>query len=379
MPYNTNGGSHRDGVSNEKKIVAHLNTSNGESLNLHTLFGQEGLQFVQIGGTKSVSDMDILTATGDKVSGVSIKNHKQGSYDYVNTSKLGQYLPESVVTSIKTGIAAIKAEYASDESRLPEARRAVETVLETAFAQMSSDVIKSILQVINVRNPKLVMINDIKDKKLKCYHESSFTELSAEPYKASNTYALKSTRAKSSRQITRNGVVTNLRLRIVLNNGVKALLGLSKSNKYSIPVIKIQQDKVNSVLAETTMYSECDFGVEPHVEQNTEDDLSAAMTGLTLIASLVAQAAEEVKSNVKTSPTLKYPKTEYTHKVVKVDKVALKGINGGKLRVAIHKENRRVHRLVEHNWCKESIKKFEKVFTKIDEHFVDSPKNKKNK
>ena len=259
MPYNTNGGSHRDGVSNEKKIVAHLNTSNGASLNLPELFGQEGLQFVQIGGTKSVSDMDILNTSGTKVCGVSIKNHKQGSYDYVNTSKLGQYLPESVVTSIKTGIAAIKAEYASDESRLPEARRAVETVLETAFAQMSSDVIKSILQVINVRNPKLVMINDIKDKKLKCYHESSFTELSAEPYKASNAYALKSTRAKSSRQITRNGVVTNLRLRIVLNNGVKALLGLSKSNKYSIPVIKIQQDKVNAVLAETTIYSECDF------------------------------------------------------------------------------------------------------------------------
>ena len=282
MPYNTNGGSHRDGVSNEKKIVAHLNASNGHSLNLHTLFGQEGLQFIQIGGTKSVSDMDILTAAGVKVSGVSIKNHKQGSYDYVNTSKLDQYLPESVVAAIKTGISAIKAEYAGDESRLPEARRAVETVLEAAFAQMSSDVIKSILQLINVRNPKLVMINDIKDKKLKCYHESSFTELSAEPYKASNTYALKSTRAKSSRQITRNGVVTNLRLRIVLNNGVKALLGLSKSNKYSIPVIKIQQDNVDAVLAATTMYSSCDFGVEPAEEKNNEDDLSAAMTGLTI-------------------------------------------------------------------------------------------------
>ena len=100
---------------------------------------------------------------------------------------------------------------------------------------------------------------DIKDKKLKCYHESSFTELSAEPYRATNTYSLKSTRAKSSRQITRNGIVTNLRLRIVLNNGVKALLGLSKSNKYSIPVIKVQQDKVNAVLESTTLYSQCDF------------------------------------------------------------------------------------------------------------------------
>ena len=265
MPYNTDGGSHRDGVSNEKKIVAHLNANNGRSLNLHTLFGMEGLQFIQIGGTKSVSDMDVINAEGVKLSGVSIKNHKQGSYDYVNTSKLGQYLPESVVMAIKAGISAIKTEFAGDEARLPEARRAVESVLEAAFAQMSSDVIKSILQVISFRNPKLMMINDIKDKKLKCYHEVAFTEISSEPYKAINTYALKSTRAKSSRQITRNGVVTNLRLRIVLNNGVKALLGLSKSNKYSIPVIKIQQDNVNAVLAATTMYSSCDFGVEPEV------------------------------------------------------------------------------------------------------------------
>ena len=295
MPYNTNGGSHRDGVSNEKKIVAHLNADNGRSLNLHKLFGVEGLQFIQIGGTKSVSDMDVLSAEGVKLSGVSIKNHKQGSYDYVNTSKLGDYLPEEVVTAIKTRISAIKAEFTGDETRLPEARRAVESVLEEAFAQMSSEVLRKILQVISFRNPKIMMINDIKDKKLKCYHEAAFTEISSEPYKASNTYALKTTRAKSSRQITRNGVVTNLRIRMVLNNGVKALLGLSSANRSSIPVIKIQQDKVDAVLANTMMYSECDFGVEATVEisqeveaalqtsqQETETDLSAAMTGLTL-------------------------------------------------------------------------------------------------
>lgn len=259
MPYNTDGGSHRDGVSNEQKIVDHLNTSNGKSLNLHELFGQDSLQFVQIGGTTSVSDMDILSSTGMRVCGVSIKNHKQGTYDYVNTSKLQQYLPENVVTAIKEGVAAIKAKYNGDESKLPEARKGIEDLLEGAFALMSSDVLKSILQDINARNPKLVMINDIKDKKLKCYHESSFTELSAEPYKATNTYTLKSTRAKSSRQITRNGIVTNLRLRIVLNNGVKALISISKANKYSVPVIKIQQDNVNAVLESTTLYSQCDF------------------------------------------------------------------------------------------------------------------------
>lgn len=96
-----------------------------------------------------------------------------------------------------------------------------------------------------------------------------------------------------------------------------------------------------------------------------------------LIASLVAQAADEVVSNVKASPTIKYPKTEYTHKVFKVDRVTQRGINGNKLRIAIHKETRRVHLLVKDNWSDESIKKFEKVFTKVDDYFVDCPKIKK--
>ena len=288
MPYNTNGGSHRDGVSNEKKIVAHLNASNGASLNLPALFGQEGLQFIQIGGTKSVSDMDILSSTGAKVCGVSIKNHKQGSYDYVNTSKLQRYLPDIAATSIKGGIVAIREKYKGDESKVEQAKKEVEDILVSGWEFITSDVLKSILQAINVRNPKLVMINDIKDKKLKCYHESSFTELSAEPYKATNTYDLKSTRAKGSRQITRNGVNTNLRIRIVLNNGVEALLDtkiiklkrqlktaidsgvnaeiikkiekkIKTVNRNSSVTIKIQQDKVNDVLKSTTLYSQCDF------------------------------------------------------------------------------------------------------------------------
>ena len=258
MPYNITGASHRVGVSNEKKITDFLNGTNGRSLRLNELFG-DSLQFKQIGGTKSVSDMDIQTETGERVCGVSIKNHKQGSYDYVNTSKLVQFLPESVVMAIKEGLATIKSEYTGNEEKLPEARKKVESLLEQAFAQFDDVVIKKLLQTINVRNPKLMMINDVKSGKLKCYHESAFTELASEPYKAENSYALKTTRAKSSRQITRNGVVTNLRLRIVLNNGVKALLGLSTSNKTSMPVIKVQQDRVNKVLAATTMYSECDF------------------------------------------------------------------------------------------------------------------------
>ena len=65
----------------------------------------------------------------------------------------------------------------------------------------------------------------------------------------------------------------------------------------------------------------------------------------------------------KVSATAQYPKTEYTHKVVKVDKVALEGKSGSKLRVAIHKESRRVYRLVEDNWTEEATAQLKTIFT----------------
>lgn len=81
----------------------------------------------------------------------------------------------------------------------------------------------------------------------------------------------------------------------------------------------------------------------------------------------------------KVSSTSKYPKTEYTHRPVKVDKVSLEGINGSKLRVAIHKETRKVHRLVEENWSDETTAKLSEVFTSKDGELYDLPKAKKTK
>ena len=50
---------------------------------------------------------------------------------------------------------------------------------------------------------------------------------------------------------TKDGVDTNthLRLRLVTNNGITALLDLSKANKNSILTLKIQQDAVATLLA----------------------------------------------------------------------------------------------------------------------------------
>ena len=146
---------------------------------------------------------------------------------------------------VTTGCAEIREKYFGQEAKLATARGEVEAVLANAFASFDTATLRKLLQTIHTRNPALVMVNDVKDKQLKCYKSTAFSELSTAPYEAASVYSLKSGRAKSSAQILRNGVVTNLRLRVVLNNGVGALIGLSKSNKNSIPVIKVQQDAVN--------------------------------------------------------------------------------------------------------------------------------------
>jgi hypothetical protein len=262
MPYNTTGASHAEGVKNEKDIVDSLNVSNGSSLKLDELYGG-AMHFKQIGGTKSVSDMDgFSAASGERKCGVSIKKHKggTGTYDYVNTSKLRDYLPDDSVSRVKSGISSIRTSYFDDESKINIARNEKNNLLEQEFVHFTDEVIKSLLKKINSRNPELIIVNDVQNRKLKCYKESSFRELAVEPYNDSNVYTLKKGRGKTSRSILRNGAPINLRLRIELNNGVGALLGgFGKKNKNSSVTIKVQQESVDKLLSTTELYSECEY------------------------------------------------------------------------------------------------------------------------
>lgn len=262
MPYNTTGASHMEGVKNEKDIVDFLNSTNGYSLKLNELYG-ESLQFKQKGGTKSVSDMSICVGDSlDVVCEVSIKNHKSksGTFDYVNTSRLCDYLPDDSVNRLISGINNIRNKYLGDESKLEIARNEKNNLLEQEFVNFTDVVIKSLLKKINSRNPELIIVNDVRNRKLKCYKESSLTELAVEPYNDSNVYTLKKGRGITSRQILRNGIQSDLRLRMELNNGVCALLGgFGKNNKNSSVTIKVQQENVDKLLSTTELYSECEY------------------------------------------------------------------------------------------------------------------------
>tara|TARA_B100000963_G_scaffold70288_1_gene58593 strand:+ start:236 stop:1330 length:1095 start_codon:yes stop_codon:yes gene_type:complete len=81
-----------------------------------------------------------------------------------------------------------------------------------------------------------------------------------------------------------------------------------------------------------------------------------------------ANAPPKVK---KAAAKAQYPKSEYTHRPLKVNKEFILGKNGAKLRVAIHKETRKVYRLVEDNWSEEATAQLTSVFTEKDGELYD--------
>ena len=263
MGYNTTGLCHRVGIANEKMLTKALNyyfQKGKNPLKLRELFPNRNLLFKHQGGTQQVADMSIHDAdTDEKLAGVSIKHHKTGTYDHINTTKIDTFVPGDMHQYMKDGIKAIKEEFAAQEERVEVARAAVDSLFLSLWERWDSAAIRALLQVIHGRTPALLLINT-NNQKLSCYKESAFLELAQYPYNDKMSYFLRAARAKTSRQIWRrddlgNEVCTHLRLRMVLNNGVTALLGLSSSNKTSVPTIKVQQDNVDALLEQTQPYS----------------------------------------------------------------------------------------------------------------------------
>jgi hypothetical protein len=247
MVFTTDGSSHRNGVKCEKDAVATLNASSPEII---TARHGTDVTFKHVGGTQTVTDINIHNNDGEEVSSISIKRFTAGTFDYINTSKIHDYLDDPTPAIKK--LEELRKTYWKDESKVAEVRKTKESELNALLETVTSESISSLLQKVHNRCPEFILIHEMKTNTLHTFSHDSIDELSKFPTDTSTTYKLKKTRAKTSRQIWRvtNGVEVNttLRLRLELNNGVTALLGLSKSNTNSNIVFKVQQDSVRKLI-----------------------------------------------------------------------------------------------------------------------------------
>lgn len=257
MAFKTDGSIHHSGIKNEVRIVEKLNMGAIKKIypNLPSTVTAR-----QLGGTKHKQDVSIFDGD-DEIKKISVKDKSKGSnsgsYDYINSSKAVKQI--SALQGYVNGVNQARISGRSKE----EVRDSLNALSCGVLSRLTSTEIKSIL--VEYVCEKYVgfdlLISDGKANQDYLIHFAN-TPLNHAIMNYAPSFEPATKRGQTSRKIIftdhhGNTYDYGLRFRLVLNNGVGALLGLSKSNKNSQPVIKIQQDKVSSLIERNISTNNC--------------------------------------------------------------------------------------------------------------------------
>lgn len=265
--FKRDGSSHYAGISREQLLIQLLSDPRStirqaicNAIGLHP--DSNRVEVRHVGGTSTKVDVAMYCSdTGSCLYSISVKNHqgKSGTFDWMNTSKGFPEL-EACMASLRQ----IKNAFINTEESLRNVDQ-VRVQIDGVFSDIldrirdNSEFIRGILANIYEHNPDGMVVFLGAKKQVVHFHKSELAVLceSAQP-NGGRTYSLKHKPNTTSAQIMytdTNRVLTEteecnsyMRIRLVLNNGVTAFLGLSDKNKTSIPCIKIQQDSVDALM-----------------------------------------------------------------------------------------------------------------------------------
>ena len=245
MTFKTDGSTHTHGVKNEHETIAILNERG--------IFNE---QVTHLGGTKNKAD---ALAGSKKISIKHKKGIKNGSFDWVNTSKVEALTNRDQFQEFLSTVASLR--FTNDAASQVEPMREI-------FAHLCRDGLDSIQsddltawlkdQLVNANDDMAMVITDTLTEKIYiCEHDAIE---SVRLLNSGYTAELVEGRGSTSRKIIfvapgkgindiGSGGDTGLRLRLTSNNGITAFLGLSKANKNSQIVLKLQQDSVANLLS----------------------------------------------------------------------------------------------------------------------------------
>ena len=239
MTFQTNGSVHHSGVANEHDTI--------DLLNDHQVFTET---VTHLGGTRNKAD----AMAGTKR--ISIKHKaglKNGSFDWVNTSQTDALLDSSRFDDFRAFVGIARNwGTAEREAIVTETRDLFNEVCADALESITSETLTAWLrsELITANHGMSMVINDTAAQR--CYIMGHDALLSVRCLEDGWTAHLVSGKGMTSRRIVlkRMGqtIDTGLRLRVTSNNGIRAFLGLSKANRNSQVVLKLQQDKVAAMI-----------------------------------------------------------------------------------------------------------------------------------
>ena len=243
MTFQTNGSVHHSGVANEHDTIALLNA--------RKVFAET---VTHLGGTRNKADA-MAGATP-----ISIKHKaglKNGSFDWVNTSQTDALLDSARFEDFRAFVGNARQWGTAERSAIVEETRDLfNEVCNDALNAFTSETLTAWLvqELITANHGMSMVINDTAAQR--CYVMGHDTIRAARCLSAGYTAHLVSGKGTTSRRIVLKGngetLDLGLRLRVTSNNGIKAFLGLSKANRNSQVVLKLQQDKVAALVSDAS-------------------------------------------------------------------------------------------------------------------------------
>lgn len=239
MAFKTDGSVHHGGIANELQTIATLNA-----------LGIYSETVTHLGGTQHKAD----AVAGDR--GISIKRKmgaKVGSFDWVNTTKVPSAIASkfdafrAIVSELKT----LTTEQRSAE--VDEVRSLFNATSAAAFdTLLTADLTAFLRDTFAKQAGYDIVVTDTKAGKLHHFAAEAHPVLALLADGFIPTLKAPTKDGQTSRTILfskgTESVDIGLRLRITSNNGISAFLGLSKANKSSSLVLKLQQDNVAGLL-----------------------------------------------------------------------------------------------------------------------------------
>lgn len=183
---------------------------------------------------------------------VSVKEHKKGgTIDYLNTSRIKDFLENKFLgnfLNLKEKISEVKTKYNRLQQKVSSARREINTITNhflkdcirhRTISDVLSKIKKSFCDFLVIKEYNNESHIYIIQKKARCDFQKYFLNEKNFRKFSLDTKALNFNPSQNSSKIMINGEKKHLRFRCVLNNGVKSLLGLSKSNVTSVLTFKL--------------------------------------------------------------------------------------------------------------------------------------------